>query len=364
MRAGELKDLTREWIDAEVAPLPGFAGAFFRGSITEAAADAVFPATSDVDLTQLFDGEPPADVPPGVDRDGWHIGGEAWSVERLRPLEAVLSDYRIGYAFRDPYVLAAGEEVAAMAALAAREFPKRHWVERRIDDACANCDGYVSKVDDAATEYHAFLIWLWAAGILAHVVLAAGRRNPTVRKRYVLARQVLERAGRLDLHEELMRVQGSGEWDAALARRHLQGMADAFDAAAQLRPRDFPAAHELASSMRGKAIDGSAALIDEGLHREAVFWIAGTYARCMMAFHAVGDEEQLARFRPGFEALREDLGVASAAERAARTGEVAAALPVVRAAMVEMLAQDSDVRDDAPDAALDATHRGGVLLRS
>jgi hypothetical protein len=317
-----------------------------------------------VDLTLLFEGEPPADAPPGVDRDGWHIGGEAWSVERLRPLEAVLSDYRIGFAFRDPYVIAAREEVAAMAGLVAAEFSKRHWVERRIDDACANCDGYVSKVEGAATEYHAFLIWLWAAGILAHVVLAAGRRNPTVRKRYVLARQVLERAGRLDLHEELLRMQGSGEWDAAMARRHLQSMSLAFDAAAQLQPRDFPAAHELASAMRGKAIDGSAALIDEGLHREAVFWIAGTYARCMMAFHAVGGEEQLARFRPGYEALRGDLGVASAVELTERTGEVAAALPVVRAAMVEMVAQDSGVRDETPDAALDATHTGGVLLRN
>ena len=94
--------MTVQWVSEYAAPLPGFMGAFYRGSITVADDDSDFPHSSDIDLTLVFEGDPPDDPPRHVERSGWSFGGGCWSLRQLLPLESVLCDYRIGYGFRDP----------------------------------------------------------------------------------------------------------------------------------------------------------------------------------------------------------------------------------------------------------------------
>jgi hypothetical protein len=70
-------------------------------------------------------------------------------------------------------------------------------------------------------------------------------------------------------------------------------------------------------------------LIDAGEHREAVFWMLASYARCH-AVLGVDAPELAGRLRPVFDAALADLGMVGPADLAARAGAVAAAVPWLR----------------------------------
>ena len=61
--------------------------------------------------------------------------------------------------------------------------------------------------------------------------------------------------------------------------------------------------------MRPITIQGTQELIDRGLHRESIFWIAASYARCMRVLEYTGEQAYVGRFRPGFERLMGDLRI-------------------------------------------------------
>lgn len=51
--------------------------------------------------------------------------------------------------------------------------------------------------------------WVFPTGIMTHVLLVAGLRNPTVRRRYEAARDLLADHDGLDLHDRLLELLGS-----------------------------------------------------------------------------------------------------------------------------------------------------------
>jgi hypothetical protein len=119
--------------------------------------------------------------------------------------------------------------------------------------------------------------WLFGAGVTTHVLLVAALANPTVRLRYLAVRQHVS----AEVYQELLAVLGCAGMTAQRVRHHLDAMTRAFDAAARVGQTPFFFSGDISPAARHIAVDGSAALIDAGDHREAVFWIVATFARCL-----------------------------------------------------------------------------------
>ena len=187
--------------------------------------------------------------------------------------------------------------------------------------------------------------WNFPAGVLTHVILVAALRNPTVRTRYLAAREALADYGHLDLYPALLNLQGCRRWTSEQATRHLDAMAEAFDvASAAVRTPVFYAT-DISAEARLIAIDGSRGLIARGDHREAVFWIVATACRCQMILAADAPEE-VARFAPAFRELLADLGVASFADLRRRRAETTALVPAVWAVVEAIMAANPAIVDD------------------
>jgi hypothetical protein len=73
-----------------------------------------------------------------------------------------------------------------------------------------------------------------------------------------------------------------------LVQHYLNGVAQTFDAAAAMGRKEFPFSCDITPDARAVAIGGSQQLIDAGHHREAVFWIVATHARCTQILAAAG----------------------------------------------------------------------------
>jgi hypothetical protein len=122
------------------------------------------------------------------------------------------------------------------------------------------------------------LAWLFPASLGTVAVLVAAGRRPTVRLRYLRAREELP--DRPDLYERMLELLGCAGVDASAVSRHLDRLTEVFDRAVAVGPTPFPFSSDISAEARPVAIDGSRALVDAGDHREAVFWIVATFARC------------------------------------------------------------------------------------
>jgi hypothetical protein len=258
----------------------------------------------------------------------------------------VLGEYNLAGSFRSPGILADPTgHLAEVQRVVGEQFARREWVRARCMQAIKKVLNGLSSWKDEDLFHDLVIAWLFPAGILTHVVLVAGLRNPTVRKRYVAARELLAGYGLLAEYERLLEILGAAHLSREQVQRHLDAMTEAFDTAATIIRSPFFFAADISDAARPVAVDGSQDLIDRGLYREAVFWIVATYSRCMSVFEADGTPELSARFDTGYRRLLADLGIASYADIPRRRVEVAEAVPWIGGIADTIIAANPEIRE-------------------
>ena len=326
MRVDRARAIAEAWVREHGASLPGFKGALLHGSILERADDAELAATSDLDLLVVLD-DPDAIRKPGKFRfRGVLLEVSVIAFDAVNAPETVLGTYNLAPSFRVNGVLADPTGVlASVQADVAQHFADPEWIDARIAQAAEKVRSGFSVEPGAPLHAHV-TSWLFATGVLCHVVLVGALRNPTVRTRYVATRAVLAEYGRFDAYERLLDLLGCARWSAERTRAHLDELVPLFDIAAGVIRSPFFFAADISADGRAVAIDGSRELFDAGSHREAVFWIVATWCRCLAVLEADGAGEQRDAFEPGFRALLADLGIASEDDLARRREATASAL--------------------------------------
>jgi len=328
MIARAAKAAATRWIAREAAGTQGFAGAFFHGSIVGLPDETILAATSDIDVMVVRDGPAPEVKPGKIVEDGVMLDVTDLPWEEVRSAEHVLGQYHLAGSFRYPSVIAdPGGRLAPLQREVAASFTERQWVRSRCADAVERIERNLRGVASAETFPDNVTSWLFGTGVTTHVLLVAGLRNPTVRKRYAAARDLLVEHGRLAEYETLLHLQGSAGLTRSQVDGHLAALGEVFDVAAAAVTTPVFYASDISPGARSIAIDGSQELIERGDHREAVFWIVATYARCLSILGRDAPREVYQRFEPGFRALLADLGVTLAGDLERRVIEVRAAIP-------------------------------------
>jgi hypothetical protein len=344
MNVGQAKELARRWVIEEGAQLPGFDGAFFHGSITWLPDDAVLPESSDLDIMAVFSAEAPKEKIGKIRYRNVLLEVSSISREEVETANQILGHYHLAGSFRKPTIIAdPSGHLAALQAVTIRDFAKRSWVERRVASATDAVRQRVRGIGDDKPFHTQAARWLFAAGGVPHILLAAGMRNPTVRKRYVAVRDLLEDYGLNAEYDPLLALIGAAEMTREQVQRHLDALAAAFDMAATVVTPGIPFAEDLAPDARSVPIDGSQELIDKGLHREALFWMVATYARCLTAIHAALPREQCEPWDRRFRALLADLGIASSADLQRGGEAIEASLPHVGNVAERIMTANPDV---------------------
>ncbi|MBN6058069.1 hypothetical protein JYK22_39470, partial [Nonomuraea sp. RK-328] len=343
VRLGAAREAAARWVSEHARRDPGYRGAYVTGSTVGLPDDAELPPASDLDLFVVTDtpGAKPGKLRyRGVLLEVSHL---PWSA--LRSPDEVLASYHLAGAFRTDTVLddPTGRLRALQEHVAAR-FAARPWVRRRCEDAVRTIETRLASLADPGDRafHEQVMSWLFGAGVTAHVPLVAALRNPTVRLRYPAAREVLASYGLAGLYPELLDLLGCSGLSAERVQSHVDELAETFDLAAGVAKTPFPFSGDITPAARPIAIGGSLELVERGDHREAVFWIIATFARC----HAIlaSDAPPLHRSRlPAFQAALADLGIASPADLRRRAGEVTRFLPRLRQAAEHILAANPAV---------------------
>jgi hypothetical protein len=357
MLVREAKDVARQWVEDQAASLPGFRGAYLAGSINWIPDDADLARTSDVDVMVVLDDVADPSAKPGkllhrgIILDVTHL-----SAERFHQAEEILSDFQLASGFRVPSVIAdPSGHLTRLQTEVSREFARREWVRKRCENARKHALRYLGALHQPrpawptprpeVPQFHdQVTVWLFGTSMTTQVLLLAGLRNPTVRRRYVDVRELLAEYGHSDFYETLLDMLGCADLSQERTRQHLVALAEAFDAAKTVIKTPFFFASDISDAARPIAIDGSRELIEQGLHREAVFWIVATYSRCQGVFFRDAPEAH-ARFDPSYRELLAGLGIASLSDLERRTRQVEELLPAVWDVAEAIMAANPAIED-------------------
>jgi hypothetical protein len=347
MNVDEARQAARDWVAENGVLLPGFEGAFIHGSMNDLPGDAPLAPTSDVDVMVVL-ADPDSGLPdkPGKFRHhGALLEVSFLASEQVASAERVLGEYNLAGSFRSPGILADPTgHLTEVQRVVGENFARREWVRVRCAQAMEKVrSGF--PIQESAPFYDQVVAWLFPAGILTHVVLVAGLRNPTVRKRYAAARELMAEYGLLVKYERLLEILGAADLSREQVQEHLESMTEAFDAAKSVIRTPFFFAADISDHARPVAVDGSQELIDHGLHREAVFWIVATYSRCMAVFDRDGTPALSARFDTGYRRLLADLGITTYADLPRRRVEVAEAVPWIGEIADTIIAANPEIRE-------------------
>jgi len=324
---GQARVTAAEWVRAHARVLDGYRGAYFSGSTTWLSDDAELSPVSDVDVTVVLAQHEVGPKPGKFRHDGVLLEVSYLPGKELADPERVLSSYHLASSFRtDNLIDDPTGRLRALQTEVACGFTQPEWVRRRCQDARLRVENRLRTVGRAPSWPDQVLGWLFPTGVTTHVLLVAALRNPTVRLRYLAAREVLARYGHDALYPELLRLLGCADLSADRVQHHLDALARTFDATAAVARTPFFFSSDITPEARPIAIDGSQQLVDRGDHREAVFWIVATFARCHNILAA--DAPDLHReLTPAFRTAVADLGITGPDDLRQRADQVTGFLP-------------------------------------
>ncbi|TRV79756.1 hypothetical protein FKN01_08825 [Streptomyces sp. 130] len=344
MGLGEARAAAAHWVAAHARPAPDYLGACFSGSAVGRPDDMEWPGSSDVDVVVVTAGsEAPAKPGKLLYRGALlEITYEPWPL--LADPEAVLGAYHLAGVFRrDTVIDDPTGRLRALHAYVAPRFARREHVLRRCRDARHRVESRLAALDTAQPFAARVLAWLFPTGVTTHVPLVAALRNPTIRLRYPAARDVLTAYGQQALYPELLALLGCAEVSAPLVRHHLDELARTFDATVPVVRTPFFFAGDLTERARPVALDGSRELADRGDHREAVFWILATFARCHTVLAVDAPALHTARLPAFREAVADLTGIAHTGDLLARRDAVLRFVPRLWTVAEEIVAANPRV---------------------
>jgi hypothetical protein len=307
---------------------PGFRGAYFIGSTVGLPEDGELAPGLDIDVA-VVTSEAAAPPKPGkLLYRGALLEITLLPWQQLSSVDEVLGSYHLAAGFRFNTIIADPTgDLRILQQNVAQHFTEEVWVRRRCQHARERIESWLKGIDALAPWHDQVTAWLFGTGVTTHVLLVAALRNPTVRLRYLAAREVLDQYARLALYPDLLRLLGCADLTQDRVDYHLAGLARTFDAAAALAKTPFFFSSDITPAARSIAIEGSRSLIRSGNHREAIFWIVATYARChkILAADALGMTQR--EFAPAFDELLADLGISSTDDLFRRAESVLQFLP-------------------------------------
>lgn len=345
MNIKDAKEIAHRWVLEEASNQVGFQGAFYHGSTNWLSDDAILPTTSDLDIMVVFADPPPVKLGKFIYQDVM-LEVSYWPADQLQSPEQVLGNYVIAGSFHGPSVIAdPSGRLTELQAIVSTEYAKRKWVHKRCEHARQKVQNRLQQVGKSTPLYHQVTVCAFAAGVTTHILLVAGLENPTVRRRYMAVRELLERYDRLDFYETLLDMLGCAQMSRKQAEGHLAALSAVFDVAKTVVKPPYQFAADISDHGRPVANGGSQELIERGYHREAIFWMVATYSRCQDVLSQNAALEVQEQFHPGYHALLTDLGISSFADRQRRREQIEGLLPRVWKVAEEIMGKNPQIEE-------------------
>jgi hypothetical protein len=279
--------------------LLGFRGAHLMGSINHMAPDVEFPPYRDVDMHVIVDGSEWTD---DLYYRGINLEYAAVDVARYSTPETVLADAEIASNLAvNSILLDPSGMLTALHSAVARDFARRKWVVAR----CNFEKRYARDAWEEARAGTAPLQLFHQTGMmvnfLAGLLAVASLEPPTHRRCLIVMGEILKRYSYPEVFEAVLDLWGVSQLDRADVESLLADCAEMFDVATAVTKTPVPFQRKLRPFVRPYIVDGAQVMIDQGYHREAMFWITLFLTVSNAAIQADAAEAERAVYQVRFD---------------------------------------------------------------
>ena len=347
------------WTREEAGRHPELVGVILAGSTLARGPEESHPPSSDVDLFIYVDAEVPSDIleprgrfaPRKLAFRGVVLEPSFHEARRIADPEAVLGDMHLAPVFTEPSILVDPfGRLEALAAVVKPEIFRRRHAQRRLAQALELATPTAPSTSIAHIPALRAPCWRNAAHAIsvmncAFATLVASLRYPTIRRSFVVAREVLRAAGQEDLADALLRLLGS----FALSRAEVETLADeaerTYDVAMEVRRTPVVMDWNVSRDVRELERAAVRELIDAGHHREAMFQLLLVRTAAQGIIENDGGEEARVSSRIGYRRLLDALGIDGDEPLHARGQALRALMPALREGCEALLARAPGLLD-------------------
>ena len=325
----EVVAIVREWVELHARHLPDFAGAYLWGGITALPADAPFHLYRDVDvIVVLTEGAPDGEAEFFYRGLMLEVGSK--NLADHQDAEKVLADPSAGPNLATTQILADPTGVLApLQQAVAADYRRRRWVQARCAAEKASVARQLTAMREVANPVGQEPLWpLWGLlNALSGLLAVAQLKRPTTRRTLSLLGELLDEQGRPDLHEAVLTLWGSAHLSRADVQAMLGQSVVVFDRSVELYQTPTPFGFTIRAHLRPYLAEATQEMIDEGKHREAVFWIVTLVTEAYLVLQNDAPDAEKPVFAAQLQALLAALGYTSAelwAERVVAAEHLAA----------------------------------------
>jgi hypothetical protein len=307
LTVAELVDIVQEWVDLYARNLPDFAGAYLWGGITALPGDAPFHLYRDVDVVVVL-----TSGAPDEEQEFFYRGlilEIIWkNLKFHQNAEGILADPSAGPNIATTQILADPTGILTpLHQAVAADYHRRSWIQARCEVEKATAQEWLAAMYKATTPDDRMIAARVFLGALSGLLAVAQLKRPTTRRTLALLRELLEAQGRPELNEMALAVMGSAHMSRADVEAMLDQTTLAFDRAVEVYQTTIPFGFALRSHVRPYHVEGTLEMIDEGSHREAMFWISCLDTAYLALQNDAPDAEKPV-FAAQFQAMHTALG--------------------------------------------------------
>lgn len=270
--AGDAFTIATNWIASSGLE---FSAAIIGGSVGYAEPDALLSPAQDIDCYLIVDGNAPEGKIGKILVEGalLDVSWIPWSA-----LENAEDDAFMASMLKYGRIIEDDGRLTTLQAKIKRDFVTSETLTERVESIREKIRSGLAVDSSHLSHPEQVLNWLFPATLLTHYVLAISCAPMTVRKRFLAAKVPYQPRD----YEALLALYSFDTVTRQQAQSWLDFTARLFDATAEIAKTSTRFwATDIQPIARHIAIDGSQQLIDEGHHREAVFWIVATSSRCL-----------------------------------------------------------------------------------
>ncbi len=295
-------------MDLHARHLPDFAGAYLWAGITALPPDALFPLYRDVDVVVV--------LPEGAQDDTVEVFYRGVMLEVIsidlkahQDAEAILSNPSHGPNMATTQILADPTGILTpLHRKVAAEYGRRRWIEARCEKEKGSADKHLDAMRAASTPQERLdSVWAFLSA-LSGLLAVSQLKRPTTRRTLALLGELLDVQGRSDLHEAALTLFGS----AHMSRADVQAMLDrsviAFDRSVEVYHTPTPYGFTIRPHLRPYLAEATQEMIDEGNHREAMFWISALAGESYLVLQNDAPNEEKPEFAAQLQAIHAALG--------------------------------------------------------
>lgn len=343
MNVNEAKRLATKWVQAFSEDHFSFHSAYLAGSIVDRAEEESLSKSSDLDVLVILNQQAIPLKPGKIRYQNVLLDVTYLSWSDYDDIEKVLSSYHLANTLKTNTILVdPSGELQHLQQTIASQFAQKEWVLARCEDALQRIENNLNSLSQKNAWADQVMAWLFGTGVMCHVLLVAGLKNPTIRLRYLATRKLLIAYHHEDVYEDLLELLGCKELRPERMPIHLNELKKTFDAAVAVSKTPFFFSTDITEEARALAIKGSCELIAEGNHREAVFWMLTTFARCHQIFNA--DAPELSEtHQVAFQVFLEDIGIRKYQDLEERAVKVRQYFPHLRKVALNIIGENPEV---------------------